>query len=255
MPYLEDEDIEQRARELRRTLGIDDQAQPDMLTMIVKLKHLGLIKNYERVPNAEMPDDEAAFDADRRVLVIRESVFCSANNQISGPRARWTIAHEIGHMALGHKRTRHRNVSGRAIDRISSPIRTQEAHAHRFAAAILAPYHLVQAPLDTTPEGLATLFNISQSAAERRKPELERMYRRAHDIPRPLPHSILEFLQDAQRKGYKLKRPLAEDQTKHREPTAAKYEREACSKCGSFTLMRNGTRIKCDTCGSAAGRS
>jgi hypothetical protein len=50
MPYLEDEDIEQRAREFRRTLGVDDQAQPDMMTLIVKMKHLGLIENYERVP-------------------------------------------------------------------------------------------------------------------------------------------------------------------------------------------------------------
>src|SRR5258708_6415885 len=166
MPYLEDEDIEQRARNLRKTLSVDDQAQPDMTTLIVKLKHLGLIKNYERVPNADMPDDEAAFDADRQILVIRESVFCAANNQISDPRARWTIAHEIGHMALGHKRTRHRNVSGRTIDRTSRPIRTDEAQAHRFAAAFLAPYHLVQAPLNTPSEDLATFFNISRSAAE-----------------------------------------------------------------------------------------
>jgi Zn-dependent peptidase ImmA (M78 family) len=210
MPYLEDEDIEQRARELRKTLDVDDQAQPDMMTLIVKMKHLGLIKNYERVPNAEMPDDEAAFDADRRILLIRESVFCAANRQISEPRARWTIAHEIGHMALGHKGTRHRNVSGRTIDKISRPIRTEEAQAHRFAAAFLAPGHLVNAPLDTPSTEIATFFNISNSAAEIRKPELERMYRRAHGIPRPLPHSIVEFLQDAQRKGYKLKRPLAE---------------------------------------------
>jgi hypothetical protein len=75
MPYLEDEDIEQRAWDLRRTLGVDDQAQPDMMTLIVKMKNLNLIENYQRVPNTEMPDDEAAFDADERILVIRESVF------------------------------------------------------------------------------------------------------------------------------------------------------------------------------------
>jgi Zn-dependent peptidase ImmA (M78 family) len=152
--------------------------------------------------NAEMPDDEAAFDADRRILVIREKVFCAANNQISDPRARWTIAHEIGHMALGHKRTRHRNVSGRAIDRISAPIRRDEAQAHRFAAALLAPYHLVDAPLETTAEEIASRFNISRSAAEKRKPELERMYRRAHGILRPLPQSFVEIL-NSLKKGSK----------------------------------------------------
>jgi hypothetical protein len=58
MTYLEDEEIEQKARNLRIQLGIDDQAQPDMMTLIVKLKGVGLIANYERVPVLEMPDDE-----------------------------------------------------------------------------------------------------------------------------------------------------------------------------------------------------
>jgi hypothetical protein len=33
------------------------------------------------------------------------------------------------------------------------------------------------------------------------------------------------------------------------------YEGEMCSGCGNFTLVRNGTRMKCDTCGSTTGCS
>lgn len=33
------------------------------------------------------------------------------------------------------------------------------------------------------------------------------------------------------------------------------YEGEACMECGNFTLVRNGTCMKCDTCGSASGCS
>jgi len=33
------------------------------------------------------------------------------------------------------------------------------------------------------------------------------------------------------------------------------YEGDACSSCGSFTLVRNGTCMKCDTCGSTTGCS
>ena len=33
------------------------------------------------------------------------------------------------------------------------------------------------------------------------------------------------------------------------------YEGEACSECGNFTLVRNGTCLKCDTCGSTSGCS
>ena len=33
------------------------------------------------------------------------------------------------------------------------------------------------------------------------------------------------------------------------------YEGEACQECGNFTLVRNGTCMKCDTCGATSGCS
>jgi ribonucleoside-diphosphate reductase alpha chain len=33
------------------------------------------------------------------------------------------------------------------------------------------------------------------------------------------------------------------------------YEGEACNECGNFTLVRNGTCLKCDTCGGTSGCS
>ncbi len=33
------------------------------------------------------------------------------------------------------------------------------------------------------------------------------------------------------------------------------YEGESCAECGNFTLVRNGTCLKCDTCGSTSGCS
>ena len=33
------------------------------------------------------------------------------------------------------------------------------------------------------------------------------------------------------------------------------YEGESCRECGNFTLVRNGTCLKCDTCGSTSGCS
>ena len=43
-------------------------------------------------------------------------------------------------------------------------------------------------------------------------------------------------------------RPLAR-------PNAASkvYESEVCNECGNFTLVRNGTCLKCDTCGGTFG--
>ena len=33
------------------------------------------------------------------------------------------------------------------------------------------------------------------------------------------------------------------------------YEGESCGECGNFTLLRNGTCMKCDTCGGTSGCS
>ena len=49
----------------------------------------------------------------------------------------------------------------------------------------------------------------------------------------------------------------AEDQKREqvREAKAKGYEGDACMECGMFTLLRNGTCLKCDTCGGTSGCS
>jgi ribonucleoside-diphosphate reductase alpha chain len=42
---------------------------------------------------------------------------------------------------------------------------------------------------------------------------------------------------------------------KRAEARAKGYEGEACTECGNFTLVRNGTCLKCDTCGGTTGCS
>jgi ribonucleoside-diphosphate reductase alpha chain len=42
---------------------------------------------------------------------------------------------------------------------------------------------------------------------------------------------------------------------KRAEARAKGYEGEACGECGNFTLVRNGTCMKCDTCGQTTGCS
>ena len=68
MPVYEDHEFENAARALRRLLGIEFEPRPDMVTVVFKLKHHGLIANYRRVPDAEMPDGEAYFDPFEKIL-------------------------------------------------------------------------------------------------------------------------------------------------------------------------------------------
>ena len=40
-----------------------------------------------------------------------------------------------------------------------------------------------------------------------------------------------------------------------REARMKGYEGDSCGECGNFTLVRNGTCLKCDTCGGTSGCS
>jgi ribonucleoside-diphosphate reductase alpha chain len=40
-----------------------------------------------------------------------------------------------------------------------------------------------------------------------------------------------------------------------REARMKGYEGDACGDCGNFTLVRNGTCLKCNTCGATSGCS
>lgn len=148
MSMYEDAEFESSARSLRKLLGIEFQARPDMITVVIKLKHHGLIKNYRRVPDEEMPEGEAFYDPFEQILHIRESTFCAANNtfnqEIDRQRARFTLAHEVGHIWLKHSGIRHRGAAGALQERLVKQIRQEEREAYRFAGAFLAPAYLAE---------------------------------------------------------------------------------------------------------------
>jgi hypothetical protein len=45
------------------------------------------------------------------------------------------------------------------------------------------------------------------------------------------------------------------DNDRRAEARVKGYEGEDCRECGNFTLVRNGTCLKCDTCGGTSGCS
>ncbi|ABE40140.1 ribonucleoside-diphosphate reductase class II [Rhodopseudomonas palustris BisB5] len=49
--------------------------------------------------------------------------------------------------------------------------------------------------------------------------------------------------------------PAASKAERRAEAKARGYEGDSCGECGNFTLVRNGTCMKCDTCGSTTGCS
>ena len=72
---------------------------------------------------------------------------------------------------------------------------------------------------------------------------------KAEPEAQPSPATALETWADAKTIA---KATAAE---KRAEAKAQGYEGEACGECGNFTLVRNGTCMKCNTCGSTTGCS
>lgn len=191
MAFWTEDQIERAAINLRERTGINHQSFPDMITCVFKAKKIGLISGYLCLPKAEM-EEEGAFDPESGILYLREDVFQGANRGVAF--ARFAVAHEFGHAALGHKRKRYRAADTAARTDVPKVIAGDERQANLFAAAFLAPAHL--APLGTEPTAntIARHFGVSLTAAEIRRPSLTRAYRVKHGIKRELPQEVKDFL-------------------------------------------------------------
>lgn len=202
---LTDDDIERQARALRKELGIAEQLRPDMMTVIQKTKSLWKENfGYIRVADEKMPDAEAQWDSDEKRMSLREAVFVSMQKQ--EPRARMTVAHELGHFALKHSGVRNRSTTLNAAEKYLARVKREEWEARRFAAAFLAPAEMI-APEDTA-EDIAARFGISTQAADIRRLEVQEMRLRESRQTRALPSNVVDYLREAQRRGYAVQTKL-----------------------------------------------
>lgn len=196
-----DERLEDFGRRLRLILGIETQLRPDLLTVIVKLKHLDPSFNYSRVADSEMPNVEAQWDSNRKIIRLRESTFCGM--QAGDSRKRFVVAEEVMHYKLGHLGLLNRSTEKTIGERAVARVRFQEFEARRAAAAFLAPEYL--APERISPEGLANVFAISLESATYRVEEIDRVRRRRLGQLRPLPQFAEDLLRDAKRRGFNVR--------------------------------------------------
>jgi Zn-dependent peptidase ImmA (M78 family) len=203
--HVTDEEIEQRVKALRRELGLESQSRPDLRTVIEKLTARFRHFSYQRVPDAEMPDAEAQWDARKSLLRMRESVIGAI--QRGEPRARMAIANEIGHFAMRHSGVSNRSTIQTRTGKLLVEARKEESEARRFAAMFLAPNYLLSS-FDMV-EDIVDRFGLSFEAAMIRKGEFDAFQRRASGHRRELPSVVVDYLKEAQRRGAKLRTDLS----------------------------------------------
>lgn len=86
-------------------------------------------------------------------------------------RIRWTLAHEIGHIELGHL-FNHKETALSRSGLTPSKYKVLEDEAHLFAAELLVPIAMVRATGCCCPGDIMKIFKISQQAAANRLKDL-----------------------------------------------------------------------------------
>ena len=105
-------------------------------------------------------------------LRMRGRIFIFYNNKCSPGRIRFTVAHELGHVLLGHLNI-YRN-SPTIRNREPSPYDNPfEQQANVFASRLLAPACIIDKLNMHRPEQLMTFFGISHQSAEYRLLRME----------------------------------------------------------------------------------
>lgn len=103
------------------------------------------------------------------------------------PRQRFTAAHELGHILLGHV-GRYKLVN-REPNPNDNPI---EQAANVFASRLLAPACVLWGCNAKTPEQIASLCDISYKAAQFRAERMKALYKRGKFLSSPLEREVYQ---------------------------------------------------------------
>lgn len=114
------------------------------------------------------------------------------NDALPVSRKRFTVAHEIGHIVLGHVGNGMATVQNREPTGRENPL---ERQANQFAARLLAPACVLHALGATTPEEIQHLCGLSQQAARYRAARLRQLEERNRFYASPLERRVLANFQ------------------------------------------------------------
>lgn len=156
------------------------RALPVKVMDIAKKSNITVLK-YSDVDKERLQYNEsgATFFEDNNIYVIYRDTATIEH-------CRFTIAHELGHIFLGHSLTENNSFS-RKFDTAKSEI---EQEADVFASRLLAPACVLWGLNLHTPEGIAKACNISLPAAKIRSERMDILYKRNKFLISPLEQQV-----------------------------------------------------------------
>lgn len=162
-------DIRATALSARRFFEITG-SQFNAEAILESLSRYGVTLDVVADDDQELPRGiEACWVPDTVTLTIRESVYVAACQGV--PRALFTVAHELGHLILAHRRP----AFNRQTQRHSFEVwEDSEWQADQFAAELLMPLPQMIATGLQSADQIAGVFGVSVPAAGRRLKQLRK---------------------------------------------------------------------------------
>ena len=124
--------------------------------------------------------------------ITRNHVYIFYDKSLPTGRQRFTVAHEIGHLVLGHVGPGMATVENREP---TGSEREEERQANQFAARLLAPACVLHEIGALTPEAIQEACGISRQAAEFRANRMQELERRGKYYSSPLERKVAQQFQ------------------------------------------------------------
>lgn len=156
----------------------------------LKIRVLSYGKHTEMIERANLT--KAVYRTDGMTFFMGETPIILFDEKALPSRAKFTVAHELGHIILGHVKPG----SITTVNREPSPgDAPEERAANQFAARLLAPACVLWGLGVHTPEEIMELCHISRQAAQFRADRMKELYRRNRFLISPLERKVYQRFQ------------------------------------------------------------
>ena len=167
----------QNARNLSWDILIQERITELPVPIVALCQNLGIVVKYYDPTDGN----------DGECIISGGIPYISVNRRCSVQRKRFTIAHELGHVLLGHVG------KYRLVNREPAPTDNPiEQEANVFASRLLAPSCVLWGCGVKTADDIVRLCGISKQAAEFRMVRMNELYRRNKFLTLPLERQVYE---------------------------------------------------------------
>lgn len=156
----------------------------------LKIRVLTYGQNARMIERANL--SQAVQRTDGMTFYLGETPIVLFDEKVLPARAKFTVAHELGHIILGHVKPGSVTKMNREPHPEDAP---EEQAANQFAARLLAPACVLWELDIHTADEIMALCHISRQAAQFRANRMEELYRRNRFLTSPLERKVHQRFQ------------------------------------------------------------